>query len=79
MYVNCFNRLTFPIEASTKLQKFILDNLRTVNQEGNMETGQMTPFFIYFFHSNSLYHSFLNLQILKIHFHVVPPLVNSSR
>ena len=37
-----------------------------------METGQITLFyFIYFLRSNCLYHSFLNLKILKIHFHVV--------
>ena len=31
-------------------------------------------FFIYSFSSNRLLHSFLNLEILKIHFHVSPPL-----
>ena len=30
-------------------------------------------FFIYFFHSNCLEHSFLNLKVIKIHFYVVPP------
>ena len=50
-----------------------LDNLRTITQERKMETGQITLFyFIYFLRSNCLYHSFLNLKILKIHFHVVP-------
>ena len=49
-----------------------LDNLRTITQERIMETGQITLFyFIYFLRSNCLYHSFLNLKILKIHFHVV--------
>ena len=51
-----------------------LDNLRTITQKRNMETRQMTPFFfIYYFRSNgSQYYSFLNLKILRIHFHVVP-------
>ena len=30
-------------------------------------------FFIYSFRSNCLLHSFLNMEILKIHFHVSPP------
>ena len=46
IYVNCLNRLRFLAEVSTKLQKMhFLDNLRTINQERNMETRQMTPFF----------------------------------
>ena len=46
IYVNCFNRLRFLAEVSTKLQKMhFLDNLRTITQERNMGTGQMTPFF----------------------------------
>ena len=39
MYVNCFNPLRFLPEVSTKLQKMhFLDNLRTITQEGSMET-----------------------------------------
>ena len=42
-----------PNQASTRSKKCtFLDNLRTITQEGNMETRPMTPFFIYFFHSN---------------------------
>ena len=46
MYVNCFNRLRFLAEVRTNLQKmYFADNLRTITQEGSMETRQMTPFF----------------------------------
>ena len=46
IYVNCFNRIRFLAEVSTKLQiVHFLDNLWTIIQEGNMETRQMTPFF----------------------------------
>ena len=45
IYVNCFTRIWFLAEVSEKLQKCtFLDNLRTITQEGNMETRQMTPF-----------------------------------
>ena len=37
IYVNCFNRLSFLAQVSTKFQKCtFLDNLRTITQEGNM-------------------------------------------
>ena len=46
MYVSCFNRLRFLAEVRTNLQKmYFVDNLRTITQEGSMETRQMTPFF----------------------------------
>ena len=46
LYVNCFNQFRFLAEVSTELQKMhFLDNLRTITQEGSMETRQMTPFF----------------------------------
>ena len=52
MYVNSFNRLRFLAEFSTKLQNMqFLDNLRTINWEGNRETTQMTRQ-IYFPRSN---------------------------
>ena len=73
-YVNCFNRLRFLADVSTKLRKStFLDNLRTISQEGNMETRQMTPFFSSTFSDLTVsnIHSFLNLKILKIPFHVV--------
>ena len=71
IYVKCFNRLRFPDEVSTKLQKrHFLDNLRTITHEGNMETRQMTPFFHLIF-PLCLSHSFLYLKIVKINFHVV--------
>ena len=45
LYVNCFNQLRFLAEVSTELQKMhFLDNLRTITQEGSMETRQMNPF-----------------------------------
>ena len=41
IYVNCFNTLRFLAAVSTKLKKWTsLDNLRTITQEGNMETRQ---------------------------------------
>ena len=47
VYVNVFNRLTFLAEISIKLQKCtFLDTLRTLTQEGNMGTGQLTSFFL---------------------------------
>ena len=46
IYVNCFNRLRFLAEVTTNCKKCtFLDILRTITQEGNMETRQMTPFF----------------------------------
>ena len=46
IYVNCSNRLIFLAVVNTKSQKmhFFLDKLRTMIQEGNMETRQMIPF-----------------------------------
>ena len=45
IYVNCSNQLGFLAEVSTKLKKMhFLDNLRTITQEGSMETRQMNPF-----------------------------------
>ena len=46
IYGNCFNRLRFLAEVSTKSQKIhFLDDLTTITQERNMETRQTTPFF----------------------------------
>ena len=47
IYVNCSNRLIFLAVVNTKSQTmhFFLDKLRTMIQEGNMETRQMIPFF----------------------------------
>ena len=60
IYVNYFNKLRFFAEVSKKLQKCtFLDNLRTITQEGNKETRQMTPFFS----SN-----FSDLTVCNIHF-----------
>ena len=45
-YVNCFNKIRFLAEVSTKLQKMhFLYNLRTMTQEENMKTREMTSFF----------------------------------
>ena len=51
MYVNCFDTdLVFLLRSAQNFKTCtFLDNLRTIAQEGNMETRQMTPFFIYFF------------------------------
>ena len=79
IYINCFNRLRYLAAVSTELQKksTFLENLRTITLEGNMEPRQVTPFFSSTFSVLNV-HSFLNLKILKIHFHVVPPLVHSG-
>ena len=42
IYVNCFNRLRFLAEVSTKLYK--MHFFEQFTQEGNMKTRQMTPF-----------------------------------
>ena len=58
-YVNCF-RPKFLAEVSTKLQKtHFLEYLKTITQEGNMETRQMTPFFS---------STFSDLTVCNIHF-----------
>ena len=70
IYVNCFNRLRFLAEVSTKLQKMhFLDNLRTITQKGSMENRQMIPFFhllflIYYFKINPPFSAVLSF--LKI-------------
>ena len=47
IYLNCFNKLMFLAEVSTKLQKMhFFGNLRTITQKGNIETWQMKPFFL---------------------------------
>ena len=47
IYVNCLNTLRVLVEVSTKSQKMLfLDNLRTITQEGSMETRLMTPFLL---------------------------------
>ena len=46
IHVNCFKRLRYLAEVSTKLQKCtFLDNLRTITQDGNMKTRQAIPCF----------------------------------
>ena len=60
IYINCFNRFRFLAKVSTKLWKCtFLENLRTITQEGNMETKQMTLF------SSS---TFSALTLCSIHF-----------
>ena len=60
IHVNYFNRLTFFAEISTKFQKITyLDNIRTITQEANMETRQITPFFSA---------TFPTLSVCNIHF-----------
>ena len=55
-----------------------LDNLRTVTQEGNIETRQIPPFFCSLFPLQLFITFILYLKTVKIHLHVVPPLVHSS-
>ena len=52
--------LRFPAKISIELHKMhFLDNLRTISQDGNMATSQMTHFFIF---SSTFY------AVLNIHF-----------
>ena len=44
IYVNYFNRLRFLAHKIAKTVVF-LDNLRTITEERNMETRQMTQFY----------------------------------
>ena len=46
MYISWYKRLRFFADISKKLKKkyTILDNLRTITQEGDMKTIHMTPF-----------------------------------
>ena len=63
IYLNCFSRLRFLAEVRTKLQKInFKDNLRAMTQKENVETRQMTPFFIYFFQSVTFIFVFENCQ-----------------
>ena len=46
IHVNCFNRLRFLAEVSTKLQKCtFLDNLMTIPQEGTCNLDKLLHFF----------------------------------
>ena len=79
VYLNCFNKLSFLSEVSTKLQKVhFFGHYKGHNSERKRGNETNDPFFIYFFHSNCLQHSFWYFKIVKIHFYVVPPLVDSS-
>ena len=62
IYVNCFNRLRFLAEVSTKLQKIhFMYNLRVISQEGSMKTRQMTPFLnLRFFEAMSGIHFYIS-------------------
>ena len=68
--MNICKLVKFLAEVSTKLHKMhFLDNLRTITQEGNMETRQMTLFFS----SNFSALTFCNIHFFleNIHFNVV--------
>ena len=66
-YVNCFNRLRFLAEVSTKLQICaFLYNLKTITPEVNMKTREMTSFFHLLFPLFLLFHLLLN--VCNIHF-----------
>ena len=46
IYINCFNKLSFLLGSVQNYKKCtFLDNLRTITEERNMKTRQMTPFF----------------------------------
>ena len=64
IYVILLNSFRFLAEVSTKLHKMhFLDNLRTIIQEGNMETRQMTPFLSSTFSDLAVYN--IRFQIWK--------------
>ena len=66
----CFNRHRFLAEISIKLQKMhFLDNWKPIAHNIFSST---------YFCSNCFYHLFLHLRMVKIYFHVVPPLVHSG-
>ena len=71
--INCINRLRFLAEISTKLPKMhFFENWRTITQEENMKTRQMTPFFS---------STFSTLFVCNTHFcnwKLVPSLVHSG-
>ena len=78
IYVTC--RVRVLPEVSTKLQKMHFFRQFKDHNSGR-EHGNYTNdpiLFIYFFRSDCLYCSFLNLKILKINFYVVPHLVHSG-
>ena len=59
IYVSRFNKFRFLAEVSTKLQKLhFFDNLRTIAQEGNMETRQ-TPNFMHLLFPLELFVTFI--------------------
>ena len=68
--MNVTNRVEKVDEKNHFFGQFNGNNLE--RKHGNYTND--TIFFIYSFRSNCLLHSFLNLKILKIHFHVSPPL-----
>ena len=57
IYANCFNKLRFLAKFSTKLQ--FLGKFKDHNEEGNMETGEISQSFNMFF---------FTLTVCKIHF-----------
>ena len=46
IYVTCLNRLSCCVQNNIEKKCIFLDNLRTITQEGNMDTRQMTPLWI---------------------------------
>ena len=69
-YVNCLKDLGFWLRSAQNCRICIfLDNLKTITQEGSIETKQMTPFFhllflLYYFKINPLFPA--ALYFLKI-------------
>ena len=74
MYI-ALTDLDFLLRSAQNCKKCtFLDKLQTITQEGNMETRQVIPFFSSTFSALTVCNTFLYLKIVKIHFHVVPPL-----
>ena len=71
--VNCFNWPRILAKVCTKLKKknALFQKIKD-NNSGNMETRQMAPSF-HLLSLLCLWHSFLFLKIVKIHFHVFSP------
>ena len=80
IYANCFNRSKFLAEITTVLQNMHLFGQFKDHNSGRKH-GKYTSdliFCVYVLHSFFYLHGFFYLKILKIHFHVVLPLVNSG-
>ena len=84
IYVNCFNKLNlgFLLRSAQNCKECtFLDKLRTITQEENMETRQMSLFTPSPFPAPTVYNNDIHFCIwkkVKIHFHMVPSFIHSG-